>query len=152
MGPFEVLERIGKVAYKLKLSEEMKMHNVFHVSLLKEYRSDGSRIPPPIPEEIAGEMEYEMEQVLSYDGRRKKFLVKWLGYGHENNTWEPEKNLKNSSKLVQEYWDLVRLREQRRGTDTRPSNSQTEKGKENEGESLARRSTRLGRKRKQWNE
>ena len=148
VGPFEIIERIGKVAYKLKLSAEMRMHNVFHVSLLKAYRSDGNRIPPPIPEEIAGELEYEMEQVLSYDGRRKKFLVKWLGYGHENNTWEPETNLRNSQELVQEYWDLVRLREQRRGTDTCPSDNQTDKRKPEEGESLARRSTRLEKKKK----
>ena len=55
---------------------------------------------------IAGKLEYKIEQVLSYDGCRKRYLVKWLGYGHENNTLEPEKNLENSSELIQEYWDL----------------------------------------------
>ena len=36
-GPFEILERIGLVAYMLALPTSMTVHNVFHVSLLKKY-------------------------------------------------------------------------------------------------------------------
>ena len=36
-GPFEILERIGPIAYMLALPESMNVHNVFHVSLLKRY-------------------------------------------------------------------------------------------------------------------
>ena len=43
-GPFEVLERVGPVAYKLALLPHVKFHDVFHVSLLKRYLHDASHI------------------------------------------------------------------------------------------------------------
>ena len=39
-GPFEVLERIGSVAYRLALLASTRAHNVFHVPLLKKYVHD----------------------------------------------------------------------------------------------------------------
>ena len=41
IGPYEVLERIGPMAYCLALHLELaKLHDVFHVSMLRRYRSD----------------------------------------------------------------------------------------------------------------
>ena len=41
IGPYEILERIGPVAYRLTLPLELaKLHNVFHMSMLRRYRSD----------------------------------------------------------------------------------------------------------------
>ena len=38
--PFEILARIGPVAYQLSLPTNLRIHNVFHVSLLKKYIHD----------------------------------------------------------------------------------------------------------------
>ena len=47
IGPYEILERIGPVDYRLALPWELsKLHNVFHVSMLQRYRFDESHILP----------------------------------------------------------------------------------------------------------
>jgi hypothetical protein len=43
-GPFEILERIGLLAYMLVLLTSMNVHNVFHVSLLRKYVPDSNHI------------------------------------------------------------------------------------------------------------
>jgi hypothetical protein len=43
-GPFEILERIGLVAYMLSFPSSMTIHNVFHVSLFKKYIPDANHV------------------------------------------------------------------------------------------------------------
>ncbi|KAL5560626.1 hypothetical protein UlMin_036837 [Ulmus minor] len=60
IGPFEILERIGKVAYKLALPSELStVHNVFHVSMLRKYISDPSHVLESEPIEIREDLTYE---------------------------------------------------------------------------------------------
>ena len=45
IGPYEILENVGNVAYRLVLPPELsKVHNVFHVSMLRRYISDPSYV------------------------------------------------------------------------------------------------------------
>ena len=47
IGTYEILERVGPVAYKLTLPPELdKIHNVFHVSMLKRYCLDPCHVLP----------------------------------------------------------------------------------------------------------
>jgi hypothetical protein len=79
---------------------------VFHVSLLKQYRRNGSYQPPPLPLSVDdnGPL-FEVEAVLKYRPKRKRYLIQWKGYGKEHNTWEPEANLTPAA--VQSFWDTA---------------------------------------------
>jgi transposase InsO family protein len=113
IGPYTIVRRVGKVAYELDLPANMKVHKVFHVSLLKPHKQDGRYQPPPLPFEIEDDFEYEVERVLAHrevrfrKTTRIQYLIKWVGYGVEHNTWEPEDNLTNCSELLKLYWDYT---------------------------------------------
>ncbi|KAA3461696.1 DNA/RNA polymerases superfamily protein [Gossypium australe] len=63
IGPYEITERIGLVAYQLVLSSELeKIHDVFHVSMLHCYRSDPSHVITPTEVEIQPDMTYGEER------------------------------------------------------------------------------------------
>jgi hypothetical protein len=47
IGPFEVVQVVGPVAYELKMNPGWRVHPVFHVSLLEPYRESGRVQPPP---------------------------------------------------------------------------------------------------------
>ena len=60
IGPFEIIERIGKMAYRLTLSPDLsKVHNVFHVSMLKKYVPDPSHVLSQEPIEVHEDLTYE---------------------------------------------------------------------------------------------
>jgi hypothetical protein len=118
-GPLEITKRIGHSAYKLDLEAHgLKIHDVFHVSLLKPHYEDEreQQYPPPI--EVDGELEYEVDALLDtrvkkYNGQtgkmmtcKREYLVKFTGYGQEWNQWLPVKpNLVHAMDLVKEYND-----------------------------------------------
>jgi hypothetical protein len=112
IGPFAVTHQINPVAYRIKLPPELRIHDVFHISVLKPFRADGSMPAPPVPEVIDGELEFEVEAILAHKdvrrGRSRKqvrqFLIKWAGYGIESNSWEPADCLTNCPEKLEEYY------------------------------------------------
>ena len=82
-GPFQILERIGQVAYATYLSNDWKTHNVFHVSLLRGHVSGPNHVLPNLSQVVSeGEMLAEPERILHVDLQHLKnrsfkiFLVK----------------------------------------------------------------------------
>ena len=111
IGPFTITACLGPAAYRLDLPPNIQqVHNVFHVSLIKQYRTDGRTQPPPPPDLVDDCTEWTVEQVLDHRvvrrGRQQKieYLISWVGYAADNNTWESAANASNAAELVQEYW------------------------------------------------
>ncbi|XP_076945976.1 uncharacterized protein LOC143617240 [Bidens hawaiensis] len=79
-GPFEIIERIGSLEYRLQLPTGTKIHNGFHVSLLREAKGNPS--PVPLPDFIGiGEPMLQPSQVLDhrYKLGKVEVLVAWKG-------------------------------------------------------------------------
>ncbi|KAH8627105.1 reverse transcriptase domain protein [Alternaria alternata] len=124
VGPFEILEEIGTVNYKLQLPPGMRVHPVFYKKLLE---------PAPPDAELATDIEleddeYEVEEIrdLRKVGRQWKYLVKWQGWPESQNTWEPKENLTNCKSQVLEYH---RRHPGKRGPGPRGKGSNQKKGR-----------------------
>ena len=103
LGPFEIAEVISNTNYRQSLPRTMRIHPIFHISLLEPAPRNA-----PLETELELEEnpdEYEVEKIL--DSRKVKnqiqYLVKWEGYSHEENTWEPLKHLGNAKDLVENF-------------------------------------------------
>jgi hypothetical protein len=109
IGPYEITEKIGSRAYRLKLPPSVKIHNVFHISLLSPYTAStiqGRETPPPPAIEVEGEkIQYWVNEILDSKkvGKSVRYLVSWEGYGAEENTWENFENLEPATRMLQEW-------------------------------------------------
>ena len=98
--PYEVIEKMGPMAYRLALPPNLEnIHNVFHVSMLRRYRSDLSHVVSSETIELRPDLTYEEKpvEILAREVkelRNKKIpLVKVLWRNHKTNeaTWESKK-------------------------------------------------------------
>ena len=96
MGPYKVVEKVGKVAYCLALPVELKLHPVFHVSLLKPMKKDQRLQLPPPRVLLNGDVVFSVYRTLDHrktqKGRRNltEFLIRWEGFDKTRESWEPE--------------------------------------------------------------
>jgi len=100
------------LAYRLKLPESWKIHPVLSVAQLEPAPAsdDFNRTaPPPPPIQIDGEDFWEMEAIIDAAvrgrgrNRKKHYLVRWRGYGPEEDRWIPESEMENAEALIREF-------------------------------------------------
>jgi len=117
-GPFKVLWA-SPTNCKLELPPHMKIHPVFHNSLLKPYhetKEHGPNYERPSPE-IVNEEEghYEIEDILmarpTHNRKSTQYLIKWKGYPASENSWLPEKELTNAKELLDQFKQKHNLRQ-----------------------------------------
>ncbi|KAL2252777.1 UNVERIFIED_CONTAM: Transposon Tf2-12 polyprotein [Sesamum indicum] len=103
IGPYEIIERIGPLAYRLALPAELsQIHDVFHVSMLRRYRSDPSDIIREPEIEIFEELTYVEEPAEILDRNIRKLRnkdipmvkVRWSHHSPKEATWEVEEHMK----------------------------------------------------------
>ncbi len=108
LGPFSITKHVGSHAYHLRLPRSLsRLHPVFPVVKLMLAPPDPFRChnkPPPLPEVIEDEEHYEVEEILDsrlYRGKLQ-YLVKWKGFGYEENSWIGENDV-FAPRLVHEF-------------------------------------------------
>ena len=116
-GPFSIVRMRGPNAAELDLPASWShIHHVINVKYLRlciDSDEFGVRVlPPPDPELVDGELEYEVESILDVRtrqygrGSRKEYLVEWKGYPLWECTWEPASALANAPELIKEFHQL----------------------------------------------
>ena len=97
MGPFEIMERKGPMAYRLALPDSLRrMHDVFHVSVLRHYISDPTHMIDLSSLQVLDKGELMAEPVRILDHRvqqlRRRTVdqvkVQWDSYSPHSATWE----------------------------------------------------------------
>ena len=104
IGPFVIVERVGPVAYRLDLPEELsRVHNVFHISMLRKYVPDPSHVLEAPEIDLRDDLSYE-EQPVQILGREEKELrnktislvkVLWRNHLVEEATWKREDQIRS---------------------------------------------------------
>ncbi|SLM39539.1 reverse transcriptase domain protein [Lasallia pustulata] len=105
LGPFRIKKKLGPDMYKLQLPDSMKIHPVFHATVLEPAHSS-----IPIATQVPtlkldnNEKEYNVKKVLQsrLENGELQYLVKRKGYGMNNNTWEPISQF-TSKKVLQDF-------------------------------------------------
>ena len=117
--PFEVVERINPMVYRLRLPDTYSMHLVFNLEHLKKYTPSLDKfrehIELPSTCELRASEEYEVEAILGHRligkkrANRTMFLVRWKYYGPADDSWVSEYDLRNSAQLKRDYLKLKGL-------------------------------------------
>ena len=104
VGPFDIVERVGEVVYRLALPPQYaKLHDVFHISMLRKYIPYETHVIKYDTLEIQADLSFEEKPIRIVEFRehnlRKRIVsivkVQWQHHEIEEATWELESELRN---------------------------------------------------------
>ena len=120
VGPFRVLKRVGRLAYRLDLSSHWRIHPVLFIAQLEPAsasHTDPFQRPEPdhsesvfVEGDIANVKSFEVERLIDrrqIKRRGLEYLVRWRGYGPEDDQWRNLFELGDAMDLVREYEDAM---------------------------------------------
>ena len=104
LGPYPVKKVISEVNYELTLPDGIRIHPVFHISLLEKASRDELQNGPIMDsiEVLPVEEEYEVEEIraIRMENNERQYLIKWKNYGEDHNAWEPTDHLSNQGEIT----------------------------------------------------
>jgi transposase InsO family protein len=126
VGPFRILERVGRLAYRLDLPTAWRIHPVLSIAHLEPVPNPASDPygrarpdhPPAVQVESGEDGHFEIDRIIrKRDSKRggktkTEYLIRWKGYGPEDDSWFSKKDLANASDLVRDYEDASNGRTQ----------------------------------------
>jgi RNase H-like domain found in reverse transcriptase/Reverse transcriptase (RNA-dependent DNA polymerase)/Integrase zinc binding domain/Chromo (CHRromatin Organisation MOdifier) domain/Retrotransposon gag protein len=101
LGPYEIMEKVSDVNFRLRLPKGSRIHPVFHVSLLSEAPPDAKTNDEEIQPAEEPDV-YDVEKILAsrVSNGKIEYLIKWLDWDDIHNTWEPQGHLRCPEKVV----------------------------------------------------
>ncbi|XP_055826426.1 uncharacterized protein LOC129894822 [Solanum dulcamara] len=103
IGPYQIVRKVRKVAYELDLPADLEaVHPVFHVSMLRKFIGDPSRVFPIQDIQVTEELSYEEQSMAISDRQVRRLCTKdvasvkvlWRNNHREEMTWEAEEEMK----------------------------------------------------------
>ncbi len=123
-GPIQSVAKETFRHLQVRITGNLKVHPVVHVSLLKPVARDASRPnrehnSRPPPDLVHNEPEFEVEAVLKsrqLRGREREYLVKWRGYHPIEASWVNESDMEHAEEAIEEFHNRPAKRQRKHRT------------------------------------